>query len=69
VSGPGWIVLAFLGWLTSQTRLTVHAAGGQASIPVLALAAVAVVLILAAVVLLILRSAGGMHLRPRMVTR
>ena len=58
-------MVAFLCVVSARTRLTAHAGGGQVSVPVLGLVAVAVVLALAALVLLILRN--GLWLRPRVV--
>jgi hypothetical protein len=70
VSAPGWLVLAFLGLVTSaQTRLTLTVVGMPVSVPVLGIIALAVVLALAAAVLVLLRLLvrDGLNLRPRMV--
>lgn len=72
MSALGWIVLAFLGLVTSaRTRLTATILGQPVSVPALWLAAAVIMLVLAGVVLLLIRQGrteGWLRLRPVVVT-
>ena len=69
MSAPAWLVLAFLGLVTSaRIRLSAVIIGHPCSVPVLLLAAVVVVLVLAVAVLWLVRIILRDWPRPRAVS-